>query len=181
MKRVTLILALLGTAVVLGSCASVNYVTDFDRNHDFSSDHTFAWYRLPPRPGRDAPRRAPNDIVAARIRRSVTSTLESKGLTSSPAGSADLLVTYNIALQRRMHVYSGGWGHPYYGCCGWGGGGYTTTRVVTEGTLIVDILDAKSRSLVWRGIAEGAFTAPNPDEATVVKIVSRLLAEFPRG
>ncbi|MEN8163418.1 MAG: DUF4136 domain-containing protein [Acidobacteriota bacterium] len=179
MKKLILIISVGFLAVLLGSCSSVSYVTDWDTHHDFTRDSTFAWYELPERPDRGAPSPAPNAIVASRIRNAVTGELGLKGLTPAEPGKADLLVTYHIALQRNMHVYYGGWGYPYHGCWGWGGGGYSSARMVTRGTLIVDVLDGKKRSLVWRGIAEGAFSRPNPSENDVAKIVSRLLAEFP--
>lgn len=108
----------------------------------------------------------------------MTDELALRGLASAKPGKADLLVTYHIALQRNMQVYSGGWGHPYRGCWGWGGS-YSSARMVTRGTLIVDVLDGRKRSLVWRGIAEGAFSKPNPSESDVAKVVSRLLVDFP--
>ena len=50
--------------------------------------------------------------------------------------------------------YGGGWG---YGGWGYGGAGMgsSTTMVSTfvEGTLIVDLFDAGTKKLVWRGIA----------------------------
>ena len=179
MKKLILITAVGVLAVLLGSCSSVSYVTDWDTHYDFSRAQSFAWYELPERPNRGTPAPAPNAFVAARIRSAVTSELGLKGLKSAEPGETDFLVTYHITLQQHMQVYSSGWGYPYHGGLGWGGGGFSSARMVTRGTLIVDILDSKKRTLVWRGIAEGAFKKPNPSEADVAKIVSRLLAEFP--
>ena len=183
MKRLILMVALGGIAVLLGSCSSVRYVTDWDTHYDFSSAKDFAWYELPERPGPGAAPPAPNAIVASRIRGAVTGELGLKGLKPAEPAKADLLVTYHIALQQSMQVYSSGWGYPYRGCWGWGGGwgggGYSSARMGTRGTLIVDVLDGEKRGLVWRGIAEGAFSKSNPSEADVAKIVSRLLADFP--
>ena len=179
MRKSILIVAVGVLAVLLGSCSSVSYVTDWDTHYDFSRAESFAWYELPERPDRSSPAPAPNAFVASRIRNAVTGELGLKGLDPVKPGEADLLVTYHITLQQSMQVYSSGWGYPYRGYWGWGGGGYSSARMVTRGTLIVDVQDAKKRSLVWRGIAEGAFSKPNPSEADVTKIVSRLLAEFP--
>lgn len=178
MKKATLIITVAISAMLLGSCSSVSYVTDWDTHYDFSQTKTFAWYEVPERPDRGPASPAPNAFVASRIRSAVTGELALRGLASAKPGESDLLVTYHIALQRNMHIYYGGWGHPYYGCWGWGGG-YSSARVVTRGTLIVDVLDGNRRSLVWRGIAEGAFSKPNPSADDVAKIVSRLLADFP--
>jgi hypothetical protein len=179
MKNLILSLIVGIFVILLGSCSSVGYITDWDTHHNFSSDQTFAWYELPERPNHDRPSPAPNAFVAARIRKAVEGELGLKGLQPVEPGTADLLVTYHITLQRNMQIYSSGWGYPYRGCWGWGGGGYSSARMVTRGTLIIDVLDGSRRGLVWRGIAEGAFTKPNPSEADVAKIVARLLADFP--
>lgn len=186
-KKLWLILAVAAITLLLGSCSSVSYVTDWDTQHDFSGNNSYAWYELPQRAGNTttapAPPLAPNAMVASRIRRSVTAELNQRGLQAAAAGDADLLVTYSIALQQNMQVYHSGWGYPYHGCWGWGGGwgggGYSSARMVTRGTLIVDILDAKRRGLIWRGIAEGAFSKSNPSESEVAKIVAKLMLDFP--
>ncbi len=185
MKRVPWIGGLGATFLLLSACSSVSYVSDWDTQKDFSGYQTFAWYELAATPDRGAPPAAPNAIVADRIRRSVQGELGGKGLTAEAAAEADLLVTYHIAIRQGMRVYNSGWGHPYRGCWGWGGygygwgGGYGSARLVTEGTLIVDVLDGKTRRLVWRGIAEGAFKKPNPSDDQVAKIVTRVLTDFP--
>jgi len=49
----------------------------------------------------------------------------------------------------------------------------------TEGTIVVDVLDTKTRTLVWRGIAENAFRKPNPDDEKVAKIIEKVMTDFP--
>jgi len=174
MKRLLILIIL---ALILPACSSVQYMTDFDTRHDFGSDRSFAWFERARRGVNSGV--APNAIVAGRIRRTLSLGLEQLGLAEVKEGPADLLVTYHIALEHGMEIYSAGWGMPYYGCWGGWGGGYSSARTVTRGTLILDILDGRNRSLVWRGIAGGAFNRPNPDEKEVMAIVERLLADFP--
>lgn len=179
-------IGVLGALVLLSGCSSVTYVSDMDTQTDFSRYETFALYELPTRAGRETPRPAPNAIVAGRIQRSVKGELMHRGLQAKPTAEADLLITYNIALRHGMRVYHGGWGHPYRGCWGPGfyggwGSGYSSARVVTEGTLIIDVLDRSTRRMVWRGIADGAFKKPNPSDQEVAKVVAGLLQSFPVG
>jgi hypothetical protein len=47
--------------------------------------------------------------------------------------------------------------------------------------VVVDVLDAGRRQLIWRGIAEGALRRPNPTDEDIAKVVNRLMASFPRG
>lgn len=179
-------LATLGALLLLaGSCSTVSYVVDQDRDADFSTLRTFAWFELA-EPARRPPPPAPaNTLVSDRIRRSVTNELTAKGLSPAAVGEADLLVTFHVALRERLAVHHGGWGFPYGGRFwgpgfGWGGGP-TTVRSFTEGSVVVDVLDADRRQLVWRGIAEGALRRPNPTDEDIAKVVNRLMASFPRG
>lgn len=172
-----------GVLLLVGSCSTVSYVTDWDTQRDFSSYESFTWFELPPHPKAVRPAAPGNQLIADRIRRSVTSELTAKGFESRGTGEADLMVSYFVVLQPRMVMYHTGWGYPYpyYGWgYGWGWrGGASYARTYTEGTLVVDVLDASGRKLVWRGMAEGAFTRPNPSDEHVAKVVNRLLRDFP--
>jgi len=49
-------------------------------------------------------------------------------------------------------VVSNGFGYGAW----WGGGSYTTSvHTYVQGTLIVDLYDAKTKKMVWRGTATG--------------------------
>ncbi|HAK77488.1 MAG TPA: hypothetical protein DCM71_11390 [Runella sp.] len=41
---------------------------------------------------------------------------------------------------------------------GWGGGGYPYQTQYTEGTLVIDILDAKTKEVLWEGVAQGTLS-----------------------
>lgn len=187
MDKVTRFVGMGVLLMLAGSCSTVSYVVDQDRDADFSTLRTFAWFELA-EPARRPPPPAPapaNTLVSDRIRRSVTHELTAKGLEPAAVGEADLLVTFHVALRERLAVYHAGWGYPYGGRYwgpgyGWGGGP-TTVRSYTEGSVVVDVLDAGRRQLIWRGIAEGALTRPNPTDEDIAKVVNRLMASFPRG
>jgi hypothetical protein len=89
-------------------------------------------------------------------------------------------------------------GYPYYGFPGYfwypglrgghysvAGYGYPGTRALDgprPGTIIVDVVDAGTNQLAWRGSAEGALLeAPDPDELTeyIDKVVAKIMKEFP--
>ena len=50
-----------------------------------------------------------------------------------------------------------------------------------EGTLVIDVIDRKSRDLVWRGAGARAFSKMNPSYEKVDKRVTRILQDFPPG
>jgi hypothetical protein len=53
----------------------------------------------------------------------------------------------------------------------------------TEGTIVLDFYDAKSKQLVWRGTASGALSSNKPSMEEVQEklngIVAKMLAEYP--
>jgi hypothetical protein len=178
MKRAALIGTVLAMAAISGSCAYVRTTVDFDETVDFEAYDSYTWFNMASSPELGRPSTGANDIVEARIRRSVNREFERRGLSSGTPEEVDLLVTYHLALSQRVVLYSGGWGHPYRGWWGWGSS-YGSARAYTEGTLVVDVVDRSSRRLVWRGIAEGAITRPNPSEEHIAKVVSKLMTGFP--
>ena len=79
--------------------------------------------------------------------------------------------------------YSGGMGG--YGYRGWGGGMGTATTTESEylvGTLVVDIFDGKSKSLLWRGIAQDELSDKAEKNAKKrAKAMEKLFKDFPPG
>jgi Domain of unknown function (DUF4136) len=105
--------------------------------------------------------------------------LGERGL-SPAAEHPDLLVTYVAGAKTRQDLekvvtsYQGG---PY-----WYGPSYTDFWVTdhVHGTLVVDIVDASTKKLVWRAMAE-AVDQPFADPQFLNRAVERALARFPPG
>jgi hypothetical protein len=116
---------------------------EFDQAADFTRYKTFAI--------RDGQLNSKNpalnsELVKKQIEADIARDLAAKGLQMVASGPADLNVRYRFGSARKTEVdaYPAGWR-------GWG------TRVVrrpyTEGTLVIDLRDPATKSLVWRGIA----------------------------
>ncbi|PHP16556.1 hypothetical protein CG471_27500, partial [Sphingobium sp. IP1] len=52
-------------------------------------------------------------------------------------------------------------------------------RNVTDGTLTVDIYDTGTKQPVWHGTATQEVSRKSPDQATIDKAVTAVLANFP--
>ncbi len=148
----------LALGLLLGICAIAQKIdVEADTTADFTRFHSFAI-----RDGRLNSKNPSlnNDIVRKRIEASIQKYFQAKGLTFVPSGPADLNVRYTFGSVRQTEVdrYPAGWR-------GWG------TRVVrrpfTEGTLVIDLNDPSTRSLVWRAIAR-------EDKADAIKIEGKL-------
>lgn len=113
-----------------------------------------------------------SELVRKRIDAGIRADLEAKGLTFVAEGRSDLNVRYTLGAARKVEreVYPAGWR-------GWG------TRVVrvpyTEGTLVIDLRDSITRSLVWRAIAREEKSDAAKVEGKLDSIVKKSLAKYP--
>ena len=170
---------------LLAACVGMLEVTsDYDSNFDYTKLGTYQW--LPGKatiPGRDE---RYSDLLDSRLRGAIDRELAGKGYRMATA-KPDFLVTYHVALEDKIDVrvinsYYGGYGYRgYYGTAGW-----STPRAETYqyrlGTLIVDVIDAASSRLVWRGTVEGeadVYKDPKKREERLNEAVHKVLAKFP--
>ena len=177
MKTFRFLPLLLISFFVLSSCTTVRVATDFDREADFNSYSTFAFYK----PGID--KAEISDLDKRRILRAIESQLVSKGMTKSK--SPNLLVSIFTKERERVNVYNDhfgyGWGwHP------WWYGGYYGHHVSTsvEGTLYIDLIDAKNNNLVWQGMGTSKLVRTSnieKREERIRLIVNEILAKYPPG
>ncbi|HYW44569.1 MAG TPA: DUF4136 domain-containing protein [Bryobacteraceae bacterium] len=132
----------LGLLVALGAFAQ-KIDMEADQSVNFAKFRTFAIRE------RRLNSRNPSlnsDLVRKRLDADIQKYLGAKGLVFVPSGQSDLNVVYTLGSVRKseLEAYPAGWR-------GWG------TRVVrvpyTEGTLVIDLRDPTTRSLVWRAIA----------------------------
>jgi len=77
--------------------------------------------------------------------------------------------------------FGGGWGWRRFG-----GGGFgeatTTTETYTVGTLVVDLYDAKSKQLLWRGSSSDTLSNnSNKNIKNLDKGVQKMFKKFPPG
>jgi len=145
------------TVLLISGCVSTNALTDYDPGADFSKFHTYVWSG-----GKDITTQGmlENSLVDKRVKEIVTRQLTAKGLTEVAAGQpSDLVVRYWVGIKDKQSVESVpgsslGYGYGPYGPY-WGGRwGTAYDQVIVnnyrEGTLIIDLIDAKTKELAWR-------------------------------
>ena len=156
--------------LILVSCTPMELRFDHDRSVDFSRFHTYVWSSRIPAQEWDKVVR--DDLMIRRVVDQVDRTLASRGFKQLQGGEADFLVVFTPLLRTRMVTM----GYGFYG------GGYSETRPVGEAGLQLDILDAKSRHVVWSAFAGGSFARsedPSETDRKVAEAVERILAHFP--
>lgn len=194
----TVRLALISAAALAAAgCAPLRVQTDYNPQAPIAQMGTYRWdTQADATDGHPAVHSA---LVAARIQRAVDSTLQQMGYQQVTDGTPDFTVTYRIDTERKTRVdpgygygsYSfasfGHFGSPYFGYShspfGYGssyGGGAVTEYV--EATLVLDVTDARTNELIWRGWgSERLGRNPKPADVRefVEEAVAKILARFP--
>ncbi len=160
---------------VVASCSSVKVYSDFDKNVDFSQYKTYAFHK------RGIDKVQISELDKKRILRAIDAELAKKGMTKSE--NPDLLINIQTKEREQLDVsqFNAGWGYgwgwgwnPYL----WGGRTYVTSS--TEGTLYIDLIDAKKKELIWEGEGVGYLTENRREkEKEINEFVSKILAQFP--
>jgi Domain of unknown function (DUF4136) len=146
---------------------------------DFAKYKTYKWARVPKV-------QYPDQILDTQIMQAIDAQLATKGLTKSSGDEADLVVTYQAAVnqEKQWNSFSTGdnmWGYGRWG--GWGGygGGMSTTTTTSEtiniGTLDVDIYDAAAKNQIWKGQATKTLGS-GKDPAKVTKNINKAMAKL---
>lgn len=179
MKSISLLMLIVFAAASVG-CSSISVNHDYDREADFPSYKSFAWVPQQTTAVGDAKQAMQtNTLLDKRIRNAVNAELESRGMaidTENP----DLLIAYHTGIDQKVNVTDWGYSYPrYYG--GWGGGNVDVTTY-DEGTLIVDLIDYKTKQLVWRGAATKALASnptPEQQEKNLNEVIQKIFAAYP--
>ena len=156
--------------IILASCSSVRVNADYDKKANFTNYKTFAYLKS----GID--KVEISDLDKKRILNSIEEVMISKGFTKSE--NPDILISIFTKERERVDVYQNygfGWGwNPYWGM------GYTNVMTSPEGTLFIDIIDAKTRELVWQGEGSGYLTKDTEKkDARIKEFVTRILEQYP--
>ena len=171
----TLIALLMLGAVSLAACQTVRVDSDYDETVDFSSYETFGWLPQP----RNAPRNDQiNDILDNRIKRAIEAEIVADGYQKNQRGRPDLYVVYHTATERKIdRTYIERWGYNRRGQPRRRGA--VRVESYKEGTLIIDLVDAERRELVWRGTATGAVSDLTQTDKKLFGAVERIFEAFP--
>ncbi len=175
MKRGGATLAILAL-VAATACSTLQTSADWDRTKDFSKYKTWSW---------KDDGSIKNDILAKRVQTGVTAELTRKGLVRND-DRPDLWVAAHARLDKQVVIdyYNSGWGYGWYG--GYYGGGMTmttaTAREIPVGTLIVDLVDTKQKSLVWRGVATDTLKperSTDEKEKALAEALAKMFEDYP--
>jgi hypothetical protein len=168
------ILASLALTAVLAGCSSITTNADYNPATDFSKYKTFAWHETGD---------IKDPIWRDRIRSAVSAELMRKGYREDDS-NPNLWVVAHTRLdeQTQINTYNSGWGYGW----GWYGGGVgmttSTVQQIPVGTLIVDLVDANQKEMVWRGTATKTLdpsSSPEDKQAHLQEAVTKMFENYP--
>jgi Domain of unknown function (DUF4136) len=168
MKTIKLLSVL--TLFIFASCSSVRVNSDYDKKANFESYKTYAFLKS----GVD--KVEISDLDKKRILRSIDDVMATKGFTKD--SNPDLLISIFTKEKERVDVYNSygfGWGwNPYWGM------NYNRVTTTPEGVLYIDLIDAKTKELVWQGEGSGYLTKDTHKKDERIKtFVSKILEQYP--
>ena len=160
-----LIVSLLAAPAALAQKVTV----EFDQAANFHNYKTFAI-----REGQLNSRNAAlnSELVKKQIEADIERDLSAKGLTRVASGPADLNVRYTFGSARKAEIEA----YP----AGWYGRGTRYVRVpYAERTLVIDLREPTTRSLVWRAIASEEKSDPTKIEGKLDDMVKKSIEKYP--
>jgi Domain of unknown function (DUF4136) len=167
---------------VLAAAQKVTY--DYDRSKNFTHVRTFTVKEGEP---------SHNPLVDQRVAAQIARTLAARGM-SQVDHDPDVYIVPSLTAEMRKEYtayntgywpYYGGWYGGYWGY--WGGGWGSTTVQERErqyDTLVIDMVDARTGTLIWRGKGVKRVHShwkPDDVDKQVAKTVGKIMSNFPPG
>lgn len=175
--------------VSLSGCATKPYVeTDYEAGYNFAALKTFAV--------KSAKQDTKENILISpftlsHIHSLVNGELAKRYQSVSESATPDFFVTYHVVMEEKLE--SSAYDQTY--AMGYWGRGYRYpspmfyrpvfdggVRIYNQGSLIIDMVDAKTQRPIWRGVSEKRLSkslSPQKQREILTGAVMEVLAQFP--
>ena len=180
MQRRLMVMALAVAVAAVAGCATMGVSSHVDRDFEFARVRTFDWGPADAFPVGD-PRLDKNPTFLDHLHGAVEKQLVARGYERVVTGRPQLLVHFHASVDRRLDVNAADARHGYClddGCRARG-------AEYEAGTLIVDVVDARTNRLIWRGWAQDSIDGVLYDRDRLVRLVdegvARMFAGLPAG
>ena len=177
-------------AIFAASCGSgVTVTSDYDKTIDFSKYNTYTYYGWAENSDKIL-----SSFDKERIEKSFEEEFTKRGWTVNQSGGDATVSLYIVVDQKTSyssytdHYNNGMYGGMYasrygyrYGSLGMGSSTTTTTQNdYLEGTLIVDVFDAKTKKHIWQGIGKKTISESTSKREERIKAgVAEIMKAFP--
>jgi hypothetical protein len=167
---------------LLLACSGIDVRWDWDRAARFDQLRSWAWLPEPAAPAQSDPR-LQDELLRRRIQSAVEEALAARGYVQAAAGEPDFYVAYHVGIDEKIDARTV---YPGYGVGPYGrafpGPPETYVDEYEVGTLLLDVIQAHPRELVWRGTAQSRvqdLSDPEQREARIREAVQRVFEKFP--
>jgi len=173
----------MAAGLTVAGCAtpsSVDVTFDYDTGANFAALKSYSW--MPP-----TGNAVGDELLVRRIKTTLDSQLPAKGPVLA-AANPDFLIGMQLS---GKSTYGGSTGVGVSVGIPVGragrvsvGGGKSQAIEKKEGTLVLDFVDAKSKSLLWRATATGAVEpkrTPEQQQQRINEVIAEMLSYFPPG
>jgi hypothetical protein len=166
-------------AALLASCSpQIRVYSDHDPDYQVRKFRTFDWGQKDNIEANMNPLHY-NELNDKRIKAALLQELTSRGYSRGEL-NPDLIIHYHIIVDDQSIVTTEPYGYFY--------GPYwmrmrTNVYSYREGTLIIDLMDSKTNSLVWRGWATANLNTITPDqtEEIINRAIAKIFKRFPHS
>jgi hypothetical protein len=180
MFRSILLTTLAATMAALGlaGCATLRVSSYLERGADFSRYRSYAWAERGAFATGD-PRLDNNRFFIQRVEEAVDMQLAARGFDKASGSTADLLIHIHARVEQRLDsaAFDSIDGHCTGEDC--------RPQVYDAGTLLVDLIDRRTKVLAWRGWAEGSLEGVIDDqrsmETKIDEAVAKIIGKLPRN
>ena len=176
LRRRLIMLATIATlgAVAAGACAPITAHSFVPRGITFTQYRSFGWEPEASFPTGD-PRLDNNPFFQTRIRTQAESQLEKRGFEKSTSPTADLMLHYHASVSQQLDIAAAD--QKYRPCedCEPG-------SVFDAGTILLDLVDRRTNTLVWRGWAQTDLSRIDDQPAFEQRVddtIARIVATIP--
>lgn len=173
MKTANYFIALMAM-IIITSCSPLRVSSDYDEAADFTQYKTFSFH------DKGIEKLQLNDLDKRRVINAVTTELTAKGMQPAK-DQPDVVVNILASNKEKIDVnyYNDPfWGWYYYP---WGMN-QASVNQYTEGTLIIDLIDNKTNTLVWQGQGSGFRVDNIQNKAETIKeAINIIMSHYPPG
>jgi hypothetical protein len=157
-------LAVVAVCLIPTIASAQTVSVDYDRTADFSKFRTYAW-----REGRPAA----NPLIDKRIVEAVDRQLAARGwIRTDSSPSAIVMYAAGLDAERQLKAWGSG---PR-----WNGFGTVTAQTIYTGQLMLDIYEAATRQLVWRGVASDTVREnTEKNDKRLYQAIAKLFRQLP--
>lgn len=168
--------ALVFAPALLSACAPVRVHSFTERGTPFAAVRTYRWADDGARATGD-PRLDSNPFFERRLMSATNRELAARGFELTTSDSADLILHYHASVSQALDTATIDRMVGYCRDC-------ESSSIYDAGTILLDLVDPKTNTLVWRAWAEGSIDGMVDNqqwlEEHIDQAVARIIATLPR-